>query len=186
MVAPRLTCRRIGAEETIAIRWPVLRAGLPRESAVFPGDDRADTRHFGAFLDDCLVGVVTIYPAPLPDQPESTGAWQLRGMAVSPEHQRTGGGHALIQCCLTYLNEAQADLVWCNARSPAVSFYLREGFQTLGKEFEIPTAGPHSACCATCARLSYTSGTNSVGSVSSVRDFLAASLHRQRPQCAAQ
>jgi hypothetical protein len=33
--------------------------------------------------------------------------------------------------------------VWCNARSPVVGFYAREGFATEGEEFVLPSIGPH-------------------------------------------
>ena len=138
-----MTVRRISAAETVALRWPVLRAGLPRESAIFPGDELPTTCHFGAFTEADLIGVATIYPAPLPEQAEAAGAWQLRGMAVHAERQRTGAGRALIQACLQHASEAGARLLWCNARVPAAKFYEREGFRVLGEEFEIPTASPH-------------------------------------------
>jgi predicted GNAT family N-acyltransferase len=33
--------------------------------------------------------------------------------------------------------------VWCNARTPAVGLYAREGFAIEGEEFELPEIGPH-------------------------------------------
>jgi hypothetical protein len=33
--------------------------------------------------------------------------------------------------------------LWCNARSPATEFYRKHGWQIIGDEFVIPTAGPH-------------------------------------------
>jgi hypothetical protein len=33
--------------------------------------------------------------------------------------------------------------VWCNARTPAVGFYEKLGFSTIGEEFELPPIGPH-------------------------------------------
>lgn len=135
--------RSITAAETVPVRWPILRAGLPRESAVFPGDEAPATRHLGAWQEERLVGVVTIYPAPLPERAEATGAWQLRGMAVLPELQRSGVGVALVRACLDQVREEGGALLWCNARVPAAEFYRRQGFEIIGAEFEIPTAGPH-------------------------------------------
>jgi len=36
-------------------------------------------------------------------------------------------------------------LLWCNARSPAVAFYRRAGFETRGDEWVDPEIGPHVA-----------------------------------------
>jgi len=48
---PEFEIRRITTEETIPLRHPILRPGLPRETAIFPGDEAETSRHFGAFLD---------------------------------------------------------------------------------------------------------------------------------------
>jgi GNAT superfamily N-acetyltransferase len=143
-VPESIIVREITARDTIDIRWPVLRAGMPRDSAVFPGDDHPSTRHFGAFNSaERLVAVASIYLAPFPEQPAADGTWQLRGMAVTPDAQRRGFGGALVRACLNAVAAAGGDILWCNARTPAVPFYLLHGFQQVGVEFDIPTAGPH-------------------------------------------
>jgi len=164
--------RRITAEETIDVRHAVLRAGLPRESAIFPGDEAEETRHFGAFDGGKLVGVASIYVAPLPEESSSysyssspsvdlppisvtplpdpraaADAWQLRGMATLPEVRRRGIGGALLSAALAEVAAAGAPLLWCNARIGAVPFYKKHGFRVLGGEFDIPTAGPHFRMC---------------------------------------
>jgi GNAT superfamily N-acetyltransferase len=121
----------------------VLRAGLPREASIFPGDDSPETCHLGAFVQEHLAGVVTIYPAPFPARPEETGTWQLRGMGVLPAWQGHGLGRALVAACFEQIRARAGRLVWCNARRVALEFYRHEGFETVGEEFEIPTAGPH-------------------------------------------
>ena len=143
MSAQEPVVRRISAAETVAVRWPILRTGMPREAAIFPGDDAPETQHFGAFRGDRLVGVASIYPAPFPDRPEAAGAWQLRGMATLPEVRGLGCGGALVAACLLAAREKGGGLLWCNARSPAVGFYEKHGLCAIGAEFEIPTAGPH-------------------------------------------
>jgi GNAT superfamily N-acetyltransferase len=136
--------RLITAAETIPIRWPVLRAGLPREAAVFEGDEAPDALHFGAFRGDELTGVVSIYPRPFPERPELANCWQLRGMAVTPGNQRRGVGVALLRTVTREVRSRGGELLWCNARVPAVRFYEKQGWRVIGGEFEIPTAGPHS------------------------------------------
>ncbi len=135
--------REISAAETYPLRLPILRAGLPPESAVFPGDDAPETVHFGAFRGEELVGIASLYSAPLPEKPELQPAWQLRGMATLPEVRGAGYGRALVEACLRHGRARGAAIVWCNARTPAVKFYEKHGLQTLGEEFEIPAAGPH-------------------------------------------
>lgn len=141
--------RPITAEETIAVRWPILRPGFPRETAIFPGDELPTTQHFGAFTDDGrLVGVASIYLAPLPDAPADLATpadkvWQLRGMATLPEVRGAGHGAALVAACEEAARAAHAAFLWCNARTSAAPFYEKQGWAILGAEFDIPTVGPH-------------------------------------------
>jgi GNAT superfamily N-acetyltransferase len=136
--------RRITAGETIPLRHPILRAGLARETAIFPGDEAETSIHLGAFAaDGKLVGVATLHYVPLLDRPDFDSAFQLRGMATDPEVRGQGAGRALVEACVVAAREAGAQWVWCNARTPAAGFYSRHGFKTTGGIFEIPTAGPH-------------------------------------------
>jgi GNAT superfamily N-acetyltransferase len=135
--------RLISAAATLTVRHPVLRAGLPLETAIFSGDDAPATQHFGVFAEEQLVGVASIYRAALPERSEVAGAWQLRGMAILPEFRGRSLGHALLAACVEAARRQSATLLWCNARTPAVGFYRKHGFLILGGEFEIPTAGPH-------------------------------------------
>jgi len=71
-------------------------------------------------------------------------AWQLRGMAITGELQNRGIGKSL----LSYAEETIATstgirLFWCNAREPAVRFYLKQFWRVESDIFDIPTAGPH-------------------------------------------
>ncbi len=129
--------RRIAAAETIAVRWPVLRPGLPRESAIFAGDDALETLHFGVFCHDKLVGVASLFRAAFAGE---ENAWQLRGMATLPAVRGLGCGRALLRACEAAAGPA---LLWCNARTSAVAFYAAHGWHTVGEEFDIPTVGPH-------------------------------------------
>ena len=135
--------RAISAAETIAVRWPILRPGFPRETAVFDGDDAPGTRHFGAFDGDRLTGVASIYLAPFPAQPDVSPTFQLRGMATLPEVRGAGFGKALLNACVAAARECGAAIIWCNARTSAAEFYAKNGWQIVGGEFDIPTVGPH-------------------------------------------
>jgi GNAT superfamily N-acetyltransferase len=139
----KVETRRISAEETIPIRWRILRPGFPRETAIFPADDAAETIHFGAFLNDELVGVASLYEAPCPDVPAASRPMQLRGMATLPDVRGAGLGRILLEACVDAALEAGSDWIWCNARRTAVEFYANYGWQIRGPEFDIPTVGPH-------------------------------------------
>jgi GNAT superfamily N-acetyltransferase len=135
-----LMIREITAEETIAVRHPVLRPGRVREDAVFACDAEAGTRHFGAFdATEVLVGVVTIHPAAL----DGVAGWQLRGMATVPSVRGQGQGAALVRRVEDVVRGCGGRLLWCNARVAAVAFYERLGWEVVGDEFDIPTVGPH-------------------------------------------
>ena len=135
--------RAITAAETIPIRWPVLRPGFPRETAIFAGDDIATAKHYGAFDGSELVGVASMYLAPLPERVEVAPAWQLRGMATLPEVRGRGFGGALLDACVAHARAECAALLWCNARISAAAFYAKHGWEIVGAEFDIPTVGPH-------------------------------------------
>jgi GNAT superfamily N-acetyltransferase len=135
--------RVISAEETVAVRWPVLRPGFPRETAEFSGDTEPTTFHLGVFADGRLVGVASVYDAPCPDDSGAIHPCQLRGMATLPEVRGSGGGRALLAACVEKARDRGCDLLWCNARVSAADFYARAGWQVVGAEFDIPTVGPH-------------------------------------------
>jgi GNAT superfamily N-acetyltransferase len=135
--------RLITAEETIPLRWAILRAGLARETSVFPNDEAPTSRHFGAFVDGEMVGVATIHRAPVPEDGSDVAAYQVRGMATVEKVRGLGVGGLLLGGCLEAARQAGARVVWCNARIPAAGFYARHGFVQQGDVFDIPTAGPH-------------------------------------------
>ena len=134
--------RRITAAMTRVVRHPVLRAGLPPESAILPHDDDDETRHFGAFDGDRLIGVATFFPEAYAGRPNEP-AWRLRGMATLDDRQRTGAGRALIEEGLRAAKEDGAALIWCNARVTAQGFYEKMGFVAVGPMFDLAPAGKH-------------------------------------------
>jgi ribosomal protein S18 acetylase RimI-like enzyme len=65
-------------------------------------------------------------------------------MAVSPEVRGRGVGQALLEFLESGLRaESPVRQLWCNARTPAVGFYERQGWRVVSEVFDIPTAGPH-------------------------------------------
>jgi GNAT superfamily N-acetyltransferase len=130
--------REILASDTYALRSMVLRPGQPIEANHYPKDHEGI--HLGGFLDGKLISVVTMHPE---DHPSFAlpKQWRIRGMATHPEYRAKGYGSQLLKALLERANTFS--LLWCNARSPAVEFYLRHGFTKESEEFLLPTIGPH-------------------------------------------
>jgi ribosomal protein S18 acetylase RimI-like enzyme len=64
-------------------------------------------------------------------------------MAVSPALQGRGVGSRLVTWALDHARSLAAyEIVWCNARTPAVNFYSRLGFERVADEF-VTEWGPH-------------------------------------------
>jgi GNAT superfamily N-acetyltransferase len=64
-------------------------------------------------------------------------------MATDEALRGTGLGMQLMQEAERFVRQTDVRLLWCNARVPAIGFYLRAGWEVVSPEFDIPTAGPH-------------------------------------------
>lgn len=127
---------------TFAVRHPVLRAGKPLSSCLFEGDKLRSTKHFGLFLNDVLVGVISLFENKnvIFDQTEQ---FQIRGMAVLQNQQKKKFGSLLIQAVESFLRTNNKNFIWFNARIIAVGFYRKFGYQVIGSPFEIGDVGTH-------------------------------------------
>jgi GNAT superfamily N-acetyltransferase len=129
--------------EVVDLRHRILRAGLPRNEAVFAGDDDPPSAHVVAVLGEggTIIGCATVHAVPWQGAP----AWQLRGMATDPAVRGAGVGRAMLALLERLLMEGAPGVwqMWCNARVPAIGFYERLGWRVASEAFEIPTAGPH-------------------------------------------
>ena len=133
--------QQVAADDVIDLRHAVLRAGLPRDAAVFEGDDLPTTMHFGAIFED---GTLVACASFLLNSYEGQPAWQLRGMATHPDFRSLGLGGALLEAAeMMIVRKSPVRFLWCNARTPALNFYQRQGWSPVSEVFEIPTAGPH-------------------------------------------
>lgn len=141
---PRVDMRRATLEEITDLRHQVLRQGLPLSAAIFDGDRDPGSRHDGAFepvtSPPRAVGCATLHLNHWLDEP----AWQLRGMATDPAFRGMGLGRQILAFLEADIRAVQpVVLLWCNARTPAVRFYQKLGWQVVSETFDIPTAGPH-------------------------------------------
>jgi predicted GNAT family N-acyltransferase len=136
-----VTVDEVPPEVTYALRAAVLR---PDGGAItWAGDEDPATFHLAACAGDRVVGVVRFSPATCPWRPEARAPWQLRGMATEPDVRGTGAGRALVVEGLARVAARGGDLVWCDARVPAVGFYERMGFTVVTEPFDKPGIGPH-------------------------------------------
>ena len=134
--------RTITAAETRPLRHAVLRPGQSFEQTVYSRDDHPETVHLGAFDRDRLVAIASLYREARPHRPSRAG-WRLRGMATDPEVRGRGFGTAVLDASVAQVAAAGGGELWCNARVPALGFYLRRHFEVDGDEFDIDPIGPH-------------------------------------------
>ena len=123
--------------DVVDLRHRVLRAGRPRSSAIWSGDDDPESRHWTVLWAGDVVGVATVLARDEPTRP--THRWQLRGMATAPDVRGMGFGKAL----LSRVVEDVGEPMWCNARASAKAFYEANGWHTEDEPFDIPRIGPH-------------------------------------------
>jgi GNAT superfamily N-acetyltransferase len=151
-----MNVRRVAADDVVDLRWRILRAGLPRSEAIFPGDDLPTSRHYAALDDNnTVVGCATFHLS----EWEGQRAYRLRGMATDPLCRRTGCGRAMLLLAESeILDQTDIRLLWCDARTPAMPFYEKMGWVVRSGVYEIPTAGPHVKMTRSLARATSTAG----------------------------
>ncbi|MBD0740281.1 GNAT family N-acetyltransferase [Streptomyces sp. CBMA29] len=151
---PRMPVARtavVPVEEIFALRWAVLRTGLPRETAVYPEDSRESTFHIAAYDEEGAVrGCATFFPEPLTGEAGEAlaggagpHAYRFRGMGSAPEVRGQGFGGAALIAGLREAAARGAELAWCNGRTSAAGFYEHFGFTAIGEEFVVEPIGPH-------------------------------------------
>jgi GNAT superfamily N-acetyltransferase len=109
---------QIAAGNTWRLRRNVL---YPNEQVLdMKMDEDDDGIHFGAFKDNKLVGVVSLF--------QYGTDFQFRKLAVDPSVQNMGIGSSLLQHITDYASQNGGTRIWCNARVTAIPFYLKAGF----------------------------------------------------------
>ena len=136
--------KKINSIDTYPVRHEVLRKGKPFETCQFKGDDDENTIHFGLFLEDKLVGIISIFKENNNLFPK-LNQFQIRGIAVLEEFQGKGFGTELVKEAENHCVNLNADLIWFNARENAVPFYKKLGYTSIGDSFLITDVGIHFA-----------------------------------------
>lgn len=124
--------------DTEELRRRVLRGG--RDLPADPGAEHAF--HIGAYEEGLLLGTGNVRREPAPWAP-AVPAWRLRGMATEPSRRGEGLGAAVLAALVEHCRARGGGELWCNARTPARSFYVRAGFTEVGDEWVDPEIGPH-------------------------------------------
>src|SRR5438309_1963845 len=83
-------------------------------------DEDNDGIHFGAFADDRLAGIISLF--------QKDKSFQFRKLAVLPSFQKMGIGNSLLKRVEEYAITEGGSKVWCNARVSAIGFYLKAGY----------------------------------------------------------
>jgi predicted GNAT family N-acyltransferase len=130
--------RQVSAADTADLRRRVLRGGRPVDLA----DDDPTLFHVGVYDGDQLVGTGNVRREPAPWAPD-VPAWRLRGMATEADRRGEGIGAQVLEAILEHCQAEGGGELWCNARTPARSFYRRAGFTEVGAEWVDPEIGPH-------------------------------------------
>jgi len=130
-----LTVRPVPPAQTRALRQRILRPHQTVEELA--AHEPPGAFAVGAFDGDELIAVGFVGPEGEP------GAWRVRGMATAEHARGRGAGKAVLDALVAHAAAHGATRVWCNARTPARSFYERAGFAVTSEEFELPDIGPH-------------------------------------------
>ena len=136
-----LSIKTTEASAILKVRLDILRKGMTLNDCHFSGDNDPESIHFAALDHDKIIGCCTLTANPQSVIKDSY--YQLRGMAVLEDYQGGGIGRKLLYAAESKLIELGKTVLWFNARTSAVGFYQKYGYQVLGNEFKIKGVGPH-------------------------------------------
>ena len=133
---------KVDAEKIRPLRHSELRKGQDYSTTSYLKDYEEGTFHMACIVDDKIVTCATFY-AQTSMKMKSNNAYRLRGMATDSNFQRKGYARNLMVESFKELKKRNCDMLWCNARLVAVSFYESLGFKIKGELFDIAEIGPH-------------------------------------------
>lgn len=67
---------------------------------------------------------------------QNSDTFKLHKLYILPDHQKTGAGAQLLNCCIAFaqMNGANELFLQVNRNNSAVQFYRKQGFQLVGEE----------------------------------------------------
>lgn len=138
-----ITVKQILADQTRPLRHLVLWPHIENESdCVIDIDNREDAIHLGAFLDNNIVGVCSLFRMESP-RLEHPKQYRLRAMATHPDVRGMHAGQAIVEHAIEQIRSMGYDVLWCDARKIALGFYEKMGFTIIDEWYEVRNIGPH-------------------------------------------
>ena len=117
--------KKASLEEILPIRHKVLWPDKPFEFVKVDGDEEGI--HFGLYEDSKLVTVISLFA-------EGKNL-RFRKFATLRKYQNRGLGKLMILKVIDYAQENNFERLWCDARTDALNFYERAGFQKISEPF---------------------------------------------------
>ena len=124
---------RISWQQTIPLRHKVLWPNKTPEFCHLEGD--ADAWHFGAFINDELIAVASIYPSQSSVDRGIGSNMRLRKFAIDDCFQRQGIGSKVLNEIFSVMKANNLSSLWCDARESATLFYEKNGMVKTGERF---------------------------------------------------
>ena len=138
-----VTYKTIPLEQVYELRSQILRPDQPLDSCYYTEDNLQGVFHVGALNSKQeVIAIASFYPQVFEPALDKSSL-RLRGMACAVEYQGQGVGSKLLQKGIEICKQQGADLLWCNARITASTFYTKLGFEIVGQEFVIENIGAH-------------------------------------------
>lgn len=127
--------RAITPEQTYPLRHAVLWPDKPFEYVKVENDEEG--HHFGAFLNDELVAVISLFVSRDDTNPgrANPGRARFRKFAVHPDYQRKGLGTHLMDYIIAEARRLGATSLWCDARLESADFYRRFSMEPVSEVF---------------------------------------------------
>lgn len=127
--------RAITFEQTYPLRHAVLWPDKPLEYVKVENDEEG--YHFGAFLNDELVAVISLFVSGDEASPgrANPGQARFRKFAAHPAYQRKGIGTRLMNHLIAEAQRLGATSLWCDARLESADFYRRFGMEAVSEVF---------------------------------------------------
>ncbi len=139
---------RVRAEKILKLRQKVMRPGRPIGSAQMLQDEDPGCIHIATYAFDERHNMTFGSPIGcasfIPSHWGGRDAYLLRFMAVDASYHGCGIGKGLLFDAERMLAGASnIHTLWCKARSSAIPFYLKQGWQLASDVFDVTTVGPH-------------------------------------------
>ena len=127
--------RPISTEQTYPLRHAVLWPDKPFDYVKIENDDEG--HHYGAFRDDELVAVISLFVDGETANPRRAvrRTARFRKFAARPDCQRMGIGTQLMNHVIAEARRMNATTLWCDARLDAADFYRRFGMEPVSEVF---------------------------------------------------